>query len=142
MYKSILVPVDLGDKHSWRKAIPTAVTLCETFDAALVVMTVNPAIDIPVVGQLLPQDFETRVKRHSAQQLKAFVSVQVPPGIEVQRIIATGKVYQEIIHAAVEIGADLIIMGSGRPELKDYHLGSNAARVARHAQGSVMVVRD
>ena len=27
MYRNILVPVDLSDKHSWRKALPTAVSL-------------------------------------------------------------------------------------------------------------------
>lgn len=142
MYDTILVPVDLGDKHSWRKAIPTAVTLCETFDAGLVVMTVIPDVGLPVVGQFLPPDFEARTKQQVAAQLKAFASAQIPPGIEVQRRIAVGKIYREIIHAAAEIGADLIVMGSHHPDLKDYLLGPNAARVVRHAKGSVMVVRD
>ena len=42
---------------------------------------------------------------------------------------------------AKEIGADLIVMGSHRPELADYLLGANAAKVVRHADCSVMVVR-
>lgn len=142
MYETILVPVDLGDKHSWRKAIPTAVALCEAFDAALAVMTVVPDIDMPVMGQFLPQDFQARVKQQVAGQLKAFVCAQIPPGIDVHRIIAVGKIYQEIIHTAAEIKADLIVMGSHHPDLKDYLLGPNAARVVRHARGSVMVVRD
>ncbi len=33
-------------------------------------------------------------------------------------------------------------IGSHRPELKDYLLGPNAARVVRHANCSVLVVRD
>ena len=142
MYQKILVPVDLSDKHSWRKAVPTAVTLCESFDAGLIVMTVVPDIGMPVIGQYLPQDYSTRVKQQISMQLKAFVQAQIPPGIEVQRRIAVGKIYQEIIHAAAEAEVDLIVMGSHHPELKDYLLGPNAARIVRHAKTSVMVVRD
>lgn len=142
MYNTILVPVDLDDKHSWRKAIPTAVRLCETFDAGLVVMTVVPDADMPVFGRFFPQGFETKIQQHAAGQLKAFISAQIPPGIEVQRVVAIGKIYQEIIQIAARIRADLIIMGSHHPDLKEYLLGPNAARVVRHAQRSVMVVRD
>jgi len=43
--------------------------------------------------------------------------------------------------AARTLGVDLIIMASRRPELEDYLIGSNAARVVRHAHLSVLVVR-
>ena len=142
MYEKVLVPVDLGDKHSWRKAIPTAVAFCEAFDASLIVMTVVPTVGMPVVGQYLPQDFEASVTRQVTAQLKAFVHAQIPPGIETQHMVRLGKIYQEIIHVAAEHDADLIVMGSHHPELKDYLLGPNAARVTRHARTSVMVVRD
>jgi nucleotide-binding universal stress UspA family protein len=36
----------------------------------------------------------------------------------------------------------VIVLASHRPELKDYLLGPNAARVVRHAKCSVLVVRD
>ena len=142
MYQKILVPVDLGDKHSWRKAIPTAVALCEAFDAGLIVMTVVPDIGMPVVGQYLPQDFTGRVRQQVSGQLKAFLQAQIPPGIEVQQQVATGRIYQQILHTAARAKVDLIVMGSHHPELEDYLLGPNAARVVRHAATSVMVVRD
>ncbi|MEZ5935984.1 MAG: universal stress protein [Alphaproteobacteria bacterium] len=142
MYQKILVPVDLGDKHSWRKAIPTAVTLCESFDASMIVMTVIPDIGMPVIGQYLPQDFSDRVKQQVSAQLTAFVQSQIPPGIEVQRLVAVGKIYQKIINTAAKAEVDLIIMGSHHPDLKAYLLGPNAARVVRHAKTSVMIVRD
>ncbi|NJO38838.1 MAG: universal stress protein [Rhizobiales bacterium] len=142
MYQKILVPVDLGDKHSWRKALPTAVTLCESFDASLIVMTVIPDIAMPVIGQYLPQDFADRVKQQVSAQLSAFVQAQIPPGIEVQRHVAVGKIYQKIVNTAAKAEVDLIVMGSHHPELKVYLLGPNAARVVRHAKTSVMIVRD
>ncbi|MFQ5760821.1 MAG: universal stress protein, partial [Acidiferrobacterales bacterium] len=42
---------------------------------------------------------------------------------------------------AEKAGCDLIVMASQRPELKDYLLGPNAARVVRHANCSVLVAR-
>lgn len=142
MYQKILVPVDLGDKHSWRKAIPAAAALCEAFDAGLIVMTVIPDIGTPLVGQYLPQDWEERLRPQLSSQLNAFVQAQVPPGIEIQHQIAVGKIYQEIIDAASALEADLIVMGSHHPDLKEYLLGPNAAKVVRHAKTSVMIVRD
>ena len=38
--------------------------------------------------------------------------------------------------------ADLIVVGSHRPAMRDYLLGTNAARVVRHAHCSVLVARE
>jgi nucleotide-binding universal stress UspA family protein len=142
MYRNILVPVDLSDKHSWRKALPTAISLCETFQGKLHLMTVVPEFGLPMVGQFFPEGYEAKLRQHAAKQLRDFAAQQVPGEIECRRIVAEGKVYQEILKAADAIKADLIVMGSHRPELSDYLLGPNAARVMRHAKCSVMVVRE
>jgi nucleotide-binding universal stress UspA family protein len=142
MYRNILVPVDLSDKHSWRKALPTAVSLCETFEARLHLITVVPEFGLPMVGQFFPEGYEAKLRQQAAKQLKEFAAQQVPGAIECRRIVAEGKVYQEILKAADAIKADLIVMGSHRPELADYLLGPNAAKVMRHARCSVMVVRE
>lgn len=142
MYRNILVPVDLSDKHSWRKALPTAISLCETFEGKLHLITVVPEFGLPMVGQFFPEGYEAKLRQHAAKQLRDFAAQQVPGEIECRRIIAEGKVYQEIMKAADAIKADLIVMGSHRPELSDYLLGPNAARVMRHAKCSVMVVRE
>ena len=65
----------------------------------------------------------------------------MPDGTSVSQSVRQGTVYREILAEADAVGADLIVMGSHRPELKDYLLGPNAARVVRHAQTSVLVVR-
>lgn len=142
MYRNILVPVDLSDKHSWRKALPTAISLCETFEGKLHLITVVPEFGLPMVGQFFPEGYEAKLRQHAAKQLRDFAAQQVPGEIECRRIVAEGKVYQEIMKAADAIKADLIVMGSHRPELSDYLLGPNAARVVRHATCSVMVVRE
>jgi nucleotide-binding universal stress UspA family protein len=142
MFRNVLVPIDLADEHSWRKALPTAIGLCEAFGAKLHVMTVLPEFGLPIVGQYFPEGFEEKVRQQAARQLKAFVAEQLPEAVPARRIVAQGKIYQEILRAARAIQADLIVMGSHRPELKDYLLGPNAARVVRHADCSVMVVRE
>ena len=57
------------------------------------------------------------------------------------RDVGHGTVYEEILHAAKRIDADLIVMAAHRPGQADYLLGPNAARVVRHAECSVLVVR-
>ena len=52
-----------------------------------------------------------------------------------------GSVYNEVLHEADTVGADLIVVGSHRPTMATYLLGSNAATIIRHARMSVLVVR-
>jgi nucleotide-binding universal stress UspA family protein len=56
--------------------------------------------------------------------------------------VGHGSIYAEILRASRDAGADLIVMASHRPEMKDYLIGANAARVVRHADCSVLVVRE
>ena len=142
MFRNILVPIDLSDKHSWRKALPAAIAMGEAFGAKLHVITVVPEFGLPIVGQYFPEGYEEKVRQQAAKQLKAFVAEQVPEAVPTRRIVAEGKIYQEILKAARTIEADLIVMGSHHPELKDYLLGPNAAKVVRHADCSVLVVRE
>ena len=56
-------------------------------------------------------------------------------------VILAGHTGRTIAEYADEIGADCIVIGSHKPGLKDYFLGSTAARVVRHAPCSVHVLR-
>jgi nucleotide-binding universal stress UspA family protein len=142
MYRTILLPVDLSDEHSWSKALPTAVELARIFGAGMHVMTVVPSFGLPMVGQFFPEGFEAKMRAEAAKHLEEFCAAHLPSDLAARRIVAEGKIYQEILRAAGSIKADLIVMGSHRPELSDYLLGPNAARVVRHAPCSVMVVRE
>jgi universal stress protein F len=52
------------------------------------------------------------------------------------------SMYAEILGVAEEAEADLVVVGSHRPAMKDYLLGTNAARVVRRARCSVLVARE
>ena len=141
MYKEILLAVDLNDDSSWEKALPTAVEYCRAFDSTLHVVTVAQSFGMSYVSQFLPEGHEKQLEDELLEGLREFVRKHVPEDVKVQRIVSLGSVYQQILIAAENIGADLIVMASHRPELKDYLLGPNSARVVRHAQCSVLVVR-
>jgi len=51
-------------------------------------------------------------------------------------------IYAEILGVAEEAEADLVVVGSHLPAVKDYLLGTNAARVVRHARCSVFDARE
>ena len=141
MYRDILLPVDLGNESSWVKALPVAVGYCEAFSATLHVMTVLPDFGMPIVAQYFPDDHEEQMREHARQQLRRLAEGRVPDSIKVRHVVGEGTIYKTIIETAKRIEADLIVMGAHRPELEDYLLGPNAARVVRHSAKSVLVVR-
>ena len=138
MYEHILLPVDHGNENSWSKALPAAIEYCSAFGSTLYVMT---DFGSPMVAQFFPSDHEDRMMSNANEVLHTFVTDKVPDLIKVQHIITDGTIYKSIIDTAEEISADLIIMGAHSPELQDYLLGPNAARVVRHSTKSVLVVR-
>lgn len=142
MYKKILLAVDLNEESSWRKAMPTAVALAGSFDAALHVLTVVPEIPANVLAQYFPEGFERETVRKADTELKALCEKEIPAETAPAARTTYGNVYDEILRVAGEIDADLIVMASHRPELGDYLLGPNAARVVRHCDRSVLVVRE
>ena len=139
MYKEILLAVDLEDENSWRKALPAAVEYAKAFGSRIHVISVVP--EFGMVREYFPDDYEEKLKESVKTQLHQFTSGHIPKDIQVQHIIAHGAIYQEIIAAAEEVNADLIIMASHRPGLANYLLGPNASRVVRHSSKSVLVVR-
>ncbi|SFS16695.1 universal stress protein [Yoonia litorea] len=56
--------------------------------------------------------------------------------------LVQGHSARTIIDYAADNGIDCIVMGSHKPGLSDYFLGSTAARVVQHAPCAVHVVRD
>ena len=142
MFKNILLPIDLGEKTSWQKPLAVAIDMCRKSDAVLRVMTVVPDFGMNIVAQYFPKGYEKEVREKTLEQLKAFVKEHVPSDITVKHAVGEGSIYETILSIAKQTNSDLIVMESLRPELKDYLLGPNAARVVRHAECSVLVVRE
>lgn len=142
MFKKILVPLDLDQESSWARALPVAEQLAKDYGAELHVITVVPAMGMAVVGSYFPPDFEQKALASGKIALDAVVSKNAANPAAINTHVAHGTIYEEVLNAAGKLGCDLIVMTSHRPELKDYLIGPNAARVVRHATQSVFVVRD
>lgn len=142
MYKNILVAIDLNHESSWKKALPTAVELCQSTGAQLTLLTVIPDFGMSIVSQHFPKDFAESAMAEANTMLGKFADEQVPNGVTKSLMVSQGTIYEEIIRAGEKISADLIILAAHRPSLKDYLLGPNASRVVRHFNRSVLIVRD
>lgn len=138
MSKKILVPIDHTDESSWRGALPEALEQAGHSGAQLHAVAV-----VPEIQQLpnLPADYGTGMKAFAEKKLAEILKAHLPDNVPITQAVRQGTVYREILEEAKKIGADLIVMASHRPELKDYLIGPNAARVVRHAFCSVLVVR-
>lgn len=141
MFKSILVPIDIGQPSSWEASIPVAAELARSNGAELHLVNIVPPFGMSIVGSFFPEDFETKALDGAKQALADIVNNSDLKGVEPKLHVAHGTIYEEILAAADQLNADLIVMVAHRPELKDYLIGPNAARVARHATQSVMVLR-
>lgn len=140
IFKRVLATIDLGDEESSAKVVEAALEVMVAEDTLFAVCVV-PDYGRSIVGTFFPSDHEKQLIEHATQELHAFTAKHVPKGTRVQHVIAHGSIYEEIMAAADQCEADLIVVGSHRPALKDYLLGPNASRVVRHAKQSVLVVR-
>ncbi|ABC21413.1 universal stress protein [Rhodospirillum rubrum] len=142
MYKRILVPVDLRGTFDWDHTLPHAIALAQFCSAKLHVITVVADFGSSIVGEYFPGGVEKGVAGRLLEALKARTASAVPQDVAVQNMVSEGRIYESIVRVSRQIAADLIVIGAHRPELKDFLLGPNAARVVRRASCSVLVVRE
>jgi nucleotide-binding universal stress UspA family protein len=112
------------------------------FGAQLTVLTVLREVEAVVRAQVAPIGYELFVA-DLANKLAASVREVNAHDLQPKLVVTHGmSIYDQILALAQEVGADLIVVGSHRPAMKDYLLGTNAGRVVRHATCSVLVARD
>ncbi len=142
MYKRVLAATDLNDEMGWRKPMLVAAEHARKFGAELVLVSVLREIEAFVYAQTGPFAYDVvmaGLKDKLAQRVREIGADDLHP---VLMVTHGESIYAEILRVAEEVGADLIVIGSHRPAMKDYLLGTNAGRVVRHARCSVLVVRE
>jgi nucleotide-binding universal stress UspA family protein len=138
MFDAILLPVDPSDPRSWTSALPAALRL-RAPGGTIHAVTVVPRFELPLVGNFFEPDFEAKALHAAGEALTDWMRENVPEGEQVRPHILHGRIYDEILTAADRLGVDAIVIGSATSG--DYPMGSNAARVVRHARCSVLLVR-
>ena len=140
MFKTILVPIDLSDVEVAGPAIDAAVRMAEWSGAALRLVNVQQLLPASYMDYV-PPDFDAQQREWAESELKKVrARIDLPPE-RVSAVVRLGGVYPEILAEADDWGADLIVIGSHRPAMSTYLLGSNAKTVVRHARCPVLVVR-
>ncbi|MEM9436862.1 MAG: universal stress protein [Pseudomonadota bacterium] len=138
MTSRILVPVDLEHADKLTKALGLAAKLAQADGAKVIYAGIADAV---------PTTSRTTVGEQMAQALGVFAAQQAADhGIEVEDHVGLRgdlhlTVGPDVVRVAKETSADLIVMASHVPGLKDHFLSSNAGYVASHAPVSVYVVR-
>ena len=142
MYKNILFPIDITEDGSWKDSLPVMIDYAKSFNATVHILTVISGGSMSLVQQYFPKGSVEKMVEETNISLRSFVETNLKSqGIKTQCIVAKGSVYECIIKTANKINVDLIVMSAHRPDLKDYLLGPNAAKVVRHSKKSVLVVR-
>lgn len=136
MYKSILVPIDPANAERGKAMIARARALADD-GARILLLSVIETVPGYVLAELPSGLMEDRAADADAD----LEAIAKEAGGGLQTMVRTGKPSTEIMTVAEDEGADLIIVASHNPGMQDYFLGSNAARVVRHAQCSVLVDR-
>ncbi len=135
MYKNILIPIALDHGTNIDNAIATA-RMLQSEGAKITLVAVVEDVPSYVVeySSVKPeQHLMPAIKEH----LKAYAKGQRNFEIAVM----SGKPGVAIPDLAQETDADLIVIGSHKPGIEDYFLGSTASRVVRRSPCAVMVIR-
>ncbi len=140
MFKSILVPIDIAHRSSWQFALPQAIELGTAGKTKLTVVTVVRELKAMFEGVRFEFQLE-RMMSDARAKLAQIVAEFDANGIAADQNILFGSISAEICKAAKDVGADLIVMASHRPEMRDYLVGPNAAYVAQNVSCSVLVLR-
>ena len=141
----ILVPVDFSDASE--RAAKYAAALARRLNASLQLIH---AVDAPA---LTPGPFEVyhpdttalveRLNQDARARLTALAGGLDMPTNAISTEVRSGSAPESITNAALDYGADLVIMSThGRTGLSHLLMGSVAERVIRAARCPVLVIRD
>jgi len=140
MYKRIILAVDLAEPSPAPKGLAQALEIAKMSGGELRLVNVQPVVPATFM-EYVPADFDVEQNKRAQETLDAVIAgIDLPTGRK-SAVARAGGIYHELLQEATDWNADLIVVGSHRPVMSDYLLGSNAKTIVRHAQCSVLVVR-
>lgn len=135
MYRNILIPVALDHEGLVTRKIALARHLLAE-GGQIILMTV-----LENIPGFVSEFVDLKGENHLVARVREKLEAAHDGGPDIRTEVATGKAGVAIARYAETSGADLIVVGSHHPGLQDYFLGSTAARVARRAPCSVLILR-
>ena len=137
MFRSILLAIDLDDPTSWSRASRVALSLARA-DGALVTLGTVITDWEAMADQWSPAGLRAKIELARVRLSSLADTWEHEPH---QVLVGMGRISPAILELAEQANADLIVVASHQPGLRDYIRGGNAAHEAKHAPCSVLVVR-
>jgi len=141
MFYRIILAVDLADTAPIPKGLAQALEVSNASGGELRLVNVQPLLPATFM-EYVPADFDEEQEKRATTALESIAATIDLPPERLSFAVVSGGVYHELLREATEWRADLIVVGSHRPVMSDYLLGSNAKTIVRHANCSVLVVRE
>ncbi|NIA25429.1 MAG: universal stress protein [Gammaproteobacteria bacterium] len=151
MFNRVLFATDFSDHAETAKKVAATLaredgnklwvlTVLEPLDEPLTMVDEPPMVS-PEVWEMEVEEEEVELEHEDAVRLHQDVAELEAAGLDVTEIIRVGDPAKEILDAAEEIGADVIVLGShSRRTIRDVLLGDTAAHVAKHASCPVLTI--
>ncbi len=141
MYKKILLPLALDQGHG-RRSMEIARTLRVEGGEIIAVHVVDQVPNfanyyLSSEKQYVSPELEEDIK----EAAKKAMAERIGDEKDAESVVLSGHPGRAVTDYVQEIGADCIIVGSQKPGMKDFFLGSTAARIVRYAHSSVHVLR-
>jgi nucleotide-binding universal stress UspA family protein len=140
MFKKILVPIDLTELAISKPALDSAVELALQAKGTLRLISVETLLPASFM-EYVPLEFDKTQEERAIRALEEISAGLAIPKESISHTVRFGGIYVEILAEADEWSADLIVVGSHRPSMSTYLIGSNAKTIVRHAKCSVLVIR-
>ncbi len=140
--KKILVPVDFS-KYS-EKALEVAASLAKRHGAEIIAVHMMGLSDAVITREESKEVFEAMYyMRLAEKRFSEFLDKDYLDGLKVTDTVHNYKVFSELNEVAVDLGADLIVMGShGTSGLREVFVGSNTEKVVRTSEIPVLVIKN
>lgn len=145
--KKIIVPVDFSELSMY--AMDFAVEFSKVIDSEIVLIHVLPfpmaqySFTKEANRQAMLNFYTEGFIKEQEVKLVEWAKLLAEDKVKVKSLMLYGNPYHKISHTVAEEKADYIIMGSkGASGLKEFLLGSNAARMVRFADCPVIIIKD
>lgn len=143
MFSRILIAVDGSEPARWAVELGVSMAECHGNPGARVslVYVVDAADESAAGVDAVPGPGLLRVLRREGRRVLQDATGRIPGGLVDKVLLAEGRAADEILAAARQLGADVIVMGThGRGRLTPLLIGATTDATARQAPCPVLVV--
>jgi nucleotide-binding universal stress UspA family protein len=141
MYKKILFPIDLQHTKEAEESLKVVIDEARRSKAQIKVMTAATGFGMPIVASFFDNKTVKKALKEVARHLKAYVDENIPDDIESSATVVEGNPAELILKQAKKYKADLIVISAHNNQIENLLLGSCAAKVVRHSDCTVIVVK-